>query len=264
MSRARRISQRQLALITSSLGPVDKAVLESLDRVRLASAGQLVRLHFQGRPSADRQARRHLARLVELRLLARLDRRIGGIRAGSSGFVYALDVAGQRLLSESVDPRRPWTPGTLFLRHALAVTEVYVRLIESEHRDFVDVLDFTAEPRCWRNFVGTGGARLTLKPDAYARLGIGDYEHSFFIEVDRATEAPRTIARKLDAYYRYWATGQEQHHRGVFPRVLWTVPTEQRKAALVDVASRQPAEAWSLFQIVTEADAIRAMTEAQP
>jgi hypothetical protein len=265
VKRARRISQRQLAVVASSLAAVDKAVLGSLEWVRLASGSQLLRLHFAERPSAERQARRHLARLVELRLLARLTRRIGGVRAGSSGFVYALDVAGQRLLAAgSNNHRHPWTPGVPFLAHALAVTEIYVKLIEAERRGLVEVLGFAAEPRCWRSFTGAGGVPATLKPDAFLRLGLGDYEDSWFIEVDRATEAPSTLARKLDLYRRYWQSGREQSRHGVFPRVLWIVPNEQRKGLVVELTATQPAEAWSLFQVVTDEQALAPLTGSQP
>jgi hypothetical protein len=59
-------------------------------------------------------------------LISRLDRVVGGRRSGSAGFVYALDVAGQRTLERvTASPvRRPTTPGAPFVRHVLAVSEI--------------------------------------------------------------------------------------------------------------------------------------------
>src|SRR5687768_5196430 len=113
MSGGSRISGRKLMELAAALGPTEQAVIQSLRRVRLASGAQLVRLHFTDRPHAAVQARRLLARMVEERLLCALGRRIGGVRAGSSGYVYALDVTGQRLadLGRPTVARRPWTPG---------------------------------------------------------------------------------------------------------------------------------------------------------
>lgn len=266
MSRRPYLTCRQLSVLAASLTDADRAVLDTLRRVRLATGEQLVRLHYDGRPSAARQARRQLARLVDHRLLCRLDRRVGGVRAGSDGFVYSLDVAGQRLAGAARPgaPRRPWTPGLPFLAHSLAITGLFVGLVESERRGEVDLLDFTTEPNCWRSFAGPGGGRMLVKPDAYARLGVGEDELRWFVEVDRDTEAPTTLHRKAEVYKRYWQSGREQAASGLFPKVLWVVPNEDRSAVVVDVLARQPAEAWVLFQVVTDTAAVRVLSGGQP
>jgi len=61
-------------------------------------ARQLRQLHYDESEAGKRLARMDLARLVEWRVMARLDRSIGGVRAGSEGFVFRLDAAGQRLI----------------------------------------------------------------------------------------------------------------------------------------------------------------------
>jgi hypothetical protein len=261
-----RIGRRRLTELAAALTPTEQAVLDTLRRVRLASGAQLVRLHFASRPHAAVQARRVLARMVEQRLLCALGRRIGGVRAGSTGFVYALDVLGRRLAEAERrgSARRPWTPGTAFLAHALAVTDLYVGLVEAEHRGEVELLDFAAEPACWRSFASLAGAPLVLKPDAFVRLGVGDYEDRWFLEIDRGTEAPVTLARKCDLYRHYWQRGAEQQRHGVFPKVLFTVPDEDRKSVVVDVLVRQPADAWPLFQVVPEDGALRVLCGGRP
>lgn len=267
MSPRARVTEAYVAELAQELTPRELALVHDLDRLRLASAKQLERLHVTAEsPQANAtQARRTLARLTERRVVTRLERRVGGVRAGSRGSVYALDAAGQRLASVcgpagGVRIRRPWTPGSPFLAHQLAVSELYVRLVEAGRGGQLDVLDFATEPVSWRTFTGLGGARTVLKPDAFVGLGLGDFEDSYFIEVDRATHSGPSVARKLTLYRRYWQTGREQERRGVFPKVLVVVPTEARKAALVEVAGEQPAESWPLFQIARYDDALHVFT----
>jgi hypothetical protein len=199
--------------------------------------------------------------MTERGLICRLDRVVGGRRAGSAGFLYSLGVAGLRLLLVSQDGpvRRPSTPGAPFVAHALAVTELAVRLREAERQGGFQILDFQAEPQCWRKHPGPGGGSEICKPDAYVRLANGAFEDSFFIEVDRSTENISTLTRKLDAYRRYWSSGIEQAKHGVFPRVLWLVPNERRHQVVVDACNRQPADAWQLHQVTLYDDAIGLM-----
>lgn len=240
----------------------DWTVLKSVGRLRLVTGEQLGRLHFTD--TTLRQRRRALARLVDLRLLAVLDRRIGGVRAGSDGLVYTLDVAGIRLMEVGAQRRvqRPTTPSLLYLRHALKVSELYVQLSEVQRKRGFDLLDFEAEPACWRSFAGRGGGRGMLKPDAYVRIATEAFEDSWFVEVDLATESPRALDRKLAVYRQYWQSGREQAACGVFPRVLWLVPDERRHAVVADACARQPTEVWPLFLVTLVSDAAGLMTGA--
>ena len=265
MSGGTRISQAKLAEVRAGLTPTEEAVIETLKRVRIASGGQLVRLHFANRPHAAVQARRLLARMVQARLLHALGRRIGGIRAGSTGYVYLLDVVGQRLVgNRPTTTRRPRTPGTTFLAHALAVTDLYVAMVEAGRQGHVELLDYAAEPTCWRSFASLAGLPLILKPDAFVRLGIGEYDYRWFVEIDRATEAPSTLARKCDLYRSYWQSGTEQARHGVFPKVLFVVPDEARKAQVVDVLQGQPADTWALYQVALQPAALTVLCGGEP
>lgn len=265
------VTEARVARLAERLTPTEHAVIETLDRFRLASSSQLERLHFVPNGSArtvTRRARRTLRRLVELRILARLERRVGGVRSGSAGYVYALDVAGQRLASAcgpagGVRLRRPWTPGAAFVSHQLAVTELYVRLVEAGRAGRLEVLACDAEPLCWRRFTGLGGASVTLKPDAFVRIGLADVERFYFVEVDRNTQSGPAIARKLAVYRRYFQTGRDQDRFGVFPRVLLLVPDETRQDALVGIAGQQPADSAALWQVARYDDALEVCTAAE-
>jgi hypothetical protein len=262
-----RVTNARVERLAADLTERDLQVVESLDKLRVATPTQLRRLHFAGgTPAANaRQVWRRLRALTALRVLIVLERRVGGGRGGSSQAVFALDVAGQRLASACGPAggrrlRRPWTPGNQFLAHSLAVTERYVELRERERAGQGELLAFDAEPLCWRRFTGVGGATVWLKPDAFIRWGRGELEHLSFVEVDRATASSPTVARKLDCYRRYWQSGREQERFGAFPRVVLLTPTEARRAALADAVTRQPADARSLYRIDLYADALRLLT----
>src|SRR6185503_16090142 len=124
--------------------------------------------------------------------------------------------------------RRSLSPGTLFVRHALQVAELHTRLTEGDRSRRFELLELVAEPACWRSYGGIGDQRVTLKPDSYVRLGVGAYEDSYFVEVDRGTEGSRALERQIQAYLSYHRSGHEQRAHGVFPKVLWLALSDQR------------------------------------
>jgi hypothetical protein len=142
-------------------------------------------------------------------------------------------------------------PGGRYVRHRLAVSELYVQLCSADRDGELDLLAFDAEPDCWRRSIDAFGGSLVLKPDAYLRIGIGAYEERCFIEVDLAAESRSVIAAKVRAYLDYFHNGTEQAAHGVFPRVVLLTVGEARRAALVDVVTRLPAERWALFTVAT-------------
>ncbi|MBV9383363.1 MAG: replication-relaxation family protein, partial [Streptosporangiaceae bacterium] len=195
--------------------------------------------------------RRVLARLVRLRLLVALKRRIGGVRAGSAGIVYALDTAGQRLITGADKPaRRPWTPSARFLDHRLAGSQLYVQLREAERRGELEVSRFLTEPDSWQQTATLG----LLKPDAYVVVASDSVEDAWWIEIDQGTESLPTLRRKLVVYLDAARAG----HRGpdgVLPRVLVAVTSEDRREAVEDLIIRLPDPATVLLHVEIQADA---------
>jgi hypothetical protein len=261
-----RITEARARWVEDRLGDRDVGIVQALVRVRVATVRQLERLFFPGPSplSSSRRCQKTLERLTTWRVVVRLDRRIGGARAGSAGFVYGLDAVGQRIAGRAGPaggsrPRRPWTPSLGFLRHELAVTELYVRLVEVARIASFEIEAFDTEPGCWRAFTGPGGELVFLRPDAYVRLGTEEFSEQAFVEVDCGTESSTALSRKCDRYREYWASGAEQRRRGVFPRVLWLVPDRRRHDQLIEVVGRQPAEAWRLFQVAELDEAIHAL-----
>jgi hypothetical protein len=256
MSKRRYITRARLADIDAALTARDRVIVADVANLNLMSGHQLYRLHYDPTETGRRLARVDLARLTTHDVLTRLDRVIGGERAGSMGFVYSLGVAGQRLLwPDRRRYRRPWTPLPNHLNHALAVSELYVRLRQREGRDGWRLVTFDAEPDCWRPFYGPGGSRVTLKPDAFVVVESEAFVDRLFVEIDRATEAMPRVVDKAKAYVRYWQSGREQAETGVFPWVLWVTPDDKRLKQLVGGLSRLPAEHWRLFAATTMANA---------
>lgn len=253
----RYLTTRALDELRHQLATRDEAVIRSVSELRYLSGHQLDRLHYGGEGEASaRAARRALARLTRLDMLTRLERRVGGVRAGSAGFVYSLGLAGQAVAMKRgwLSPRRRRrapSPGTPFLAHTLQVAELHVRLREAERTGRVELLALSAEPACWRRYGGIGAhAGFTLKPDSYVRLGVGEFEDSYFIEVDMGTEGSGAIRRKTSDYLGYYRSGQEQTEHGVFPKVVWAVPDEARAGYLAGVIARLPKDSRRLFDVV--------------
>lgn len=246
----RRVSAQHVAWVAERLTERDWQIVGTVQRLRLVTSLQLERLHFQDLSSSaqSRIRRRVLARLVSWRVLTTLERRIGGERAGSAGYVYVLDSAGQQLVSDDVQlkPRRPEQPGVSLVRHTLAVSELYVQLVELSRSNDVTLDAFNTEPACWRPD-GSGG---WLKPDAYLELSSAAFTDHWFVEVDLGTEHLPVIERKAVAYLTYLERGLGPDE--VMPRVLFTVPDEQRRKAITEKIRLLPDVAARLFVCVLD------------
>jgi hypothetical protein len=257
--------------IARQLSERDWRVLHDVARVRLLSARQVERLHVHdGSPLTHaRRARALTQRLFDLQLLTRLERRVGGVHAGSAGFVYGLSSMGQRLAS-GVGPaggrrvRKPWEPSPPFVDHILGVSELYVRLRESELDKRLEGLVFEAEPACWRYWTGLGGERLVLKPDAFVQFGAGDYEYHYFVELDRSSQSRTVLQKKGETYARFFLSGVEQQRTGIFPRVLFVALSQGRVEQIVEALSGLDADFWRLFQVQTTKDAFEDVLSRPP
>jgi hypothetical protein len=237
------------------------AIIRQVAELRLMTARQIQAMHFpaaehETERAAIRARQRVLERLIRDQLLIRLERRIGGIRAGSSGFVLALGPVGQRILAIDGGRRRAYEPTLRFLDHTLAIAQLVVDLNVAAREGVLELLDCQPEPRCWREFSGLGGRRL-LRPDGFVTLGCGEYELRWFIEVDRSSESLPVIVRKCQLYADYYQSGREQAAQGgVFPRVCWTTPDEQRAERLRVAIRRDRSLPDRLFVVTTTASTL--------
>ena len=263
-----RLSAAKLAAVEDRLSARDREVLMLVGRFRVMSGAQLRRLFWpEGSPQTSARLARHgLSRLCDLGVLAPLARRVGGVRSGSSGRCFALGLAGQRLFPRESyrQARSPYTPGERYLAHTLALAELYVELVEAERWGLAHLHGFDPEPACWRPYPGPWGARLTLKPDAYCKVGAGEWAYSWLVERDMATESSVTIERKARRHLDYHRSGTELRARGVAPRVIWIVPDERRAELISGVLERLGGDARKLFVVAPAADALTALTGGRP
>ncbi|GLZ30791.1 hypothetical protein Lesp02_29800 [Lentzea sp. NBRC 105346] len=148
--------------------------------------------------------------------------------------------------------RRPALPGERFLQHSLTVSELYVQCIEAQRAGLFELSGFLAEPAAWLRD-GLGG---WLKPDAYVVAGRGEIEDHWAVEVDKATEHLPTIRRKLDTYIDFMRRGQLGRD-DVMPRVLFTVPNEQRRQDIAALVNGLPDTSGALFRVALESDAVK-------
>lgn len=225
--------------VSTRLSERDWEMLAMVRAFKFLTTRQLARQHF-GLNEQDavipRTANSALARLRSLGLLVNLERRIGGVRAGSGGHVWQLTDLGNRLLAEHLgEPAgarvRSSEPSTTFLDHTLAVAELVITLQDST-RGGVMIERLQAEPECWRTHLGSAGEPRTLKPDLASVSQCGEFTDFYFWEVDRATEAPNRVVKKCLQYQQYRDTGAEQRLHGLFPAVVWVVPHPRRREQL--------------------------------
>jgi hypothetical protein len=251
-------------VVREHLTALELAIVTQVADLRLMTGRQIMILHFtEDRPgspqAASRAARRSLERLSGTRVLVRLQRRIGGVRAGSASFIYGLGPVGQRILGlEGARPHRR-EPSASFVDHTLAITQLVTDLTVSSRSGTFDLLDVQAEPRCWRRVPAMGTPQL-LRPDLFVALGAGEFEHRRFVEVDRGTEHVPAVLRKCRTYDAYYRSGQEQADHGVFPRVLWVVPDERRRRQVQDAIEGDRRLTPGLFVVSTTPDAVEALT----
>lgn len=245
------LGRRGLARLQAQLSERDLAVIRSVRDHRFLCTRQIEELHFYEHhtPLAGaRVCRRVLMRLNRDRLLVRLERRVGGVRAGSASFVYALGPIGARVLDEQ---RRFTEPSPLFLDHALAVADAHLQLVKASRAGLLELLSVEVEPRCWRRYVLASGTLETVRPDIRAVVGIGAFEDSWFLEIDRGTESPAALTRKCRIYEGYWRTRSEQNAHGTFPLVAWVAPNERRAERVERVIAQARNLKRNLFRVTT-------------
>ncbi|MDR2559711.1 MAG: replication-relaxation family protein [Oscillospiraceae bacterium] len=250
-----RITKKKLNEYNQQLTKRDKAVLHSIKMCKFMKTNQVARLHFSGAttPSASlRATTRNLTKLRRLGLIQPLERDMRWFGVRSTSFVWTIKTAGIELLrlGENTPPVRVrkhiFEPTYIFLKHTLAVAELYVQLCTK-----TNLVKCEFEPNCWRSYTTDFGVNVTLKPDLYAVVATGGYENHYFFEVDLDTEAPSRIMQKCERYGRYYLTGIEQKQNGVFPKVAWIVPDNKRKESLCRHIREHLSEYADLFVVTT-------------
>jgi hypothetical protein len=255
--------------LANRLADRDWDILESVRSFKYLTTRQLARQHFGLEPREKvipRNANGALSRLREFGLLSNLERRIGGVRAGSGGHVWQITDLARRLLQDHLGEKsaarvRAFEPSSTFLEHTLAVAEVVLSLREEEARGIFRVTRLQVEPESWRSYLGPSGETRWLKPDLAVVTTVDGFEDHWFIEIDRATEPPNRIVKKCLQYQEYRRSEREQARHGVFPAVVWVVPNARRLSQLRGRVGSDVANKDRLFSVVT-ADELSALVVA--
>lgn len=235
----------------------DEQILRSIFEHKFLTSRQVCALHFYDHASdasAIRACTRVLGRLYEHKLIYRLERPIGGPRGGSASNVWGIDAAGDRLMKHGVSSTnrrraRAFDPSTAFLAHTLGIADLRVTLEQLHRTGERELLTVTTEPRNWRTYLGRHSEQLILKPDLHVVTADGDFEDHWFIELDRGTESLPTLLRKCEMYTAYMRSGAEQRNTGVFPKVLWVLPT-RRRVELLRTSLRGDRIDPELFEVI--------------
>lgn len=226
----------RLLLLRNELSVRDEEILTFLNRHRYATTTHLRDVFFADHATLTAGTRaciRVLHRLMHNRLIARLERRVGGTARGSASTIWYLDAAGERLTRpEGARRRRFASVSTPFLAHTLAITDTHVALIARARTGAFEIERVDLEPDTWRSFLTRAGTAGILKPDLYVHLATPDYDDHWYLEIDLGTESIPVLLAKCHTYTAYKATGRAQAEHGVFPRVLWILPTAARTARL--------------------------------
>lgn len=261
---ARILGRRGLERLLDELSGRDRAIIGQVAELRLMSARQIERIHFSiiehsSAASAGRCARRVMGRLVRDRLLVRLERRIGGVRAGSAGYIYALGPVGQRVIGEGGTRRRLREPVAHSALHTLTISELVVETTEASRQSELEILQLQTEPTCWRYGLNSFGTKEVLKPDLFVSVGVGDFEHRWFVEIDMGNQSTPSLLRKCEAYERYYRSGVEQAAHDVFPRVVWLMPDDERAERLAKAVAASGRLTAELFEVTTNGHVLDVM-----
>lgn len=245
------IGSRRLERIRDGLSHRDWLVVDLVRRHRYLTTRQIEGFAFHDHASAltgARVCRRVLRRLADYRVLEPLERRIGGIRAGSASYIWQLGRVGRRLLGGT--RTRAHEPSSMFLGHALAVADAHLALVAADRTGRIDLIAVELEPDCWRTYTGLGGSREILKPDLYVSMADpsdADYELRWFIEVDRGTENPKRLLGKCHRYIDYSRTLAGDS----MPLVVWQMTSQAEADRLSSAIARDPSLGAELLRVTT-------------
>ncbi|RIJ67825.1 hypothetical protein D1871_22995 [Nakamurella silvestris] len=252
------MSHRTLEELNEHLQDRDHAILNDLERFRLLTSRQIQRLHFhdghQTTSAAARASTRVLTRLAGHGLIAHLERRIGGVRRGSAGFIWHLGPSGERLLRKlkGLPARRRYVePSARFVSHTIGIAELALQLIEADRLHLLGLLSVETEPSTWRTHLSPHGATEWLKPDLYLVTAAGPFEDHWFIEYDQATEHLPVVLRQCQAYQRHFVSGRHQAAHGLFPAVLWVTTNPARADAITRAIATDKTLNPDLFHVTT-------------
>ena len=254
---ARRLSRLQLGALKEKLSERDLLSLQAIQKYRFINSGQIQELYYTNGSTQAANVRATNKAMKKLRgygLIKPLERRIGGVRAGSSALVWHLTEPGERLLNLEGPKDRPRKrfeePSQAFLAHTLAVTEYAKQLtVFGREQPSLTIVALEPEPACWRTYRADGKTQY-LKPDLYVVLSDENYEYQFYFEIDLGTEPMTKLKKKCQTYLDYYYSGEDQKRLGLMPLVVWVVPDEARRQKLTALIAECAPNNGQIFKTI--------------
>ncbi|HYV01419.1 MAG TPA: replication-relaxation family protein [Actinomycetota bacterium] len=123
-------------------------------------------------------------------------------------------------------------PQEQFLRHAAAITGLYVALVRLAPSLGWELLAFAREVEAREEFQ-IGERQAAIVPDAFVLLRDGEAEYHGMVEIDRGTMSIPRLSKKLSLYLAWAASGVWQERHPYLPAllVLTTTPRRVEKVA---------------------------------
>lgn len=220
----------------------------------LADFGLLTERHVRAFCFADNASatpcNRTLHRLMQMRLVSRLDVRVVGKRGGNGEFVYRLSPNGQRLCR----PSELYRAKVGNFVHTLAIADVATTIAGMAQAGVLGVVRRDCEPHSW-----TPVGHVDLRPDLRVDVDwtTGERRHYWF-EVDMSSERAPQLTAKLEAYCEAYDKAWQLNWSS-FPLVVWVVPDARRSELLERLIERLPADRHGLFKVSTFAEVSAAL-----
>lgn len=227
----------------------DLDILVGLFECRVMTLSHITELYFDEKSEA---AKKRIQRLKAAGFVLERPRRIGDpsvLYIGKKAF-RALKESGRLARFPDIGVaafEKRAKVSDLTLCHELEVQDVRTAFFRAvKERPHLSITEFFTWPalyqfKAFHSSTTFGRRELTVKPDGFIRIrektNEGTFEHMFFLEVDRSTEALSVVAQKGACYLNYYQSGgmavrfgKSREDYKSFPfRVLMVCKTEPRK-----------------------------------
>jgi hypothetical protein len=227
----------------------DVQVILGVYQYRVLRREQIQQLFFPSKNTANER----LKRLYQNGLLERrwLPIEYG---QGTSQAIYLLAERGADVVAQQLGIDRGkvnWRQahngvGSFFLEHALLVNQIRITFAVSAEKGGFAIDKWVTEEELKAahdvvEITTAGGTRrrIAVIPDGYFILNLGDKRAHFFLEVDRATEANKRWAQKVQAYQVYTQSGKYTERFGTRSLRVLTVTTGEKRLANLKRATEE-------------------------
>lgn len=129
-------------------------------------------------------------------------------------------------------------PQEQFLRHAAAITGLYVALVRLAPAIGWELLEFSREVEAREEFT-LKERHAAIVPDAFVVIREGDAEFHAMVEIDRGTMSIPRLSRKLSLYLGWVASGVWEERHPYVPALLVLTTTPRRVEQVVAKAEER-------------------------